>query len=246
MKTLVRAIEIGGYKKSGKTRVVENLVKELKKRGHRVGTIKHVPQEGFTIDQPETDTWRHAQAGAEKIVLISPDEIATLEKKEMNLEEALSKLENLDFVIIEGFRDAENLPKIMVPRDSEEVSELDDEFTVGFVGQGSNKPVFDSEEVTAIADFVEQEAIPPVGGLDCGDCGYDSCREFVLAVIDGKAPKDGCTAYSGKVSLTVDGKEVPLKPFVTGLIEKTISGMVSSLKDTEGERIEIEVRKDEG
>ncbi|MFB0500664.1 MAG: molybdopterin-guanine dinucleotide biosynthesis protein B, partial [Candidatus Hadarchaeaceae archaeon] len=58
---LLRTIVIAGRKNSGKTKVIEGLVKELTSRGYSVGTVKHVPKQGFTLDQSGTDTWRHAQ-----------------------------------------------------------------------------------------------------------------------------------------------------------------------------------------
>ncbi len=96
MLRLLRVIVIAGRKKSGKTKVIEGLVKELMNRGYRVGTVKHVPMQGFTLDQSGTDTWRHAQAGSKTVVCISPDEVATLEKRKPDLGEILSSLHNLD------------------------------------------------------------------------------------------------------------------------------------------------------
>ncbi len=245
---MVKAIGIAGFKKSGKTKVVEDLVKNLKNRGYRVGTIKHVPKEDFTIDQPETDSWRHAQAGAEKIVLVSPEETTKLEKRKASLDEVLRRVDELDFVIVEGFRDSEIIPKIMVARDENEAKKLNDEFTIGFIENGTEeKPVIKQrEKIEELTDLVEEKAMPPLGGLDCGECGYDSCKEFALAVFEGDASKDGCIAFQGPVSLKIDGERVPLKPFVKDLIARTISGMVSSLRGTEGEKIELEVEKFEG
>lgn len=245
---MIRTIGIAGYKKSGKTKMVEKIVEKLKKQDYRVGTVKHVPQEGFTLDQPNTDSWRHAQAGADEIVSISPDEVATIEKRSnAELGEVLLGLENLDFVIIEGFRESEIVPKIMVACDIEEASKLDDEFTVGFVGSGvEDKPVFADDDVDSIVNLIKEKAISPVGNLDCGECGYDSCRDFILATIEGDAPVDGCLALGGSVSLHIDGKRVPLKSFVKDFIANSVSGMISSLKRSEGKKIVLEVNRDEG
>lgn len=244
---MLRAIAISGYKGGGKTSAIENLVEELTDRGYRVGTIKHVPREDFTLDQPETDTWRHARAGSEKVIALSPEEVATLEKRGAELENLLLGIEDLDFVILEGFKSSENVARIVVSRDGEEAKDLEDEYTVGFVGEGKGeKPVLDPEDSSALADFVEEKAIMPVGGLDCGECGFGTCRDYVLAAIDGDAPKEGCVALKGSVSLSVDGKRVPLKPFVQDLIAKTLLGMLSSLKEGEGRKIELEVKRNEG
>lgn len=254
---MLRAVVIGGYKKSGKTAVIEKLVRELVKRGYRVGTVKHIPQRGFTLDQPETDTWRHAQAGSETVVAISSEEVATLEKGRTDLKKdeagqypTLSKillgLRDLDFVILEGFREAENIAKIMIARNESEAAELDDVFTIGFIKNGvEGKPVLNKENIQAIADLVEEKAIPPVAGINDGDCGYGSCRGFAVSAIHGKAPKDGCVSLFSRVTLTVDGRQVPLKSFMQDLVAGTIKGMVSALKGAEGEDIVIKVSKRE-
>ncbi len=252
---MLKVVVMAGYKDVGKTAIVEKLIEELKSRGYRVGSIKHVPHEDFTLDRPETDTWRHRQAGSEKIVAISPEEIATLKREKTDLEKdevglyptlnrVLLSSRDLDFVIIEGFREAESMAKIMVARDEKEAEELDDMFTIGFVGQGvKEKPVLDRDDVSAIADLVEEKAIPPVAGIDDGDCGYGTCKAFALSAINGEAPKDGCVSLFGGVTLKVDGKQVPIKLFVQDLLAGTIEGMVSSLKGAEGGDITIEVSK---
>lgn len=242
---MLRVVGIAGYREAGKTRTVEGLVKELVGRGHRVGTVKHVPKEGFTLDQPGKDTWRHARAGSEKIACLSPGELAVMEKREAELEEILLSMLGLDFVVLEGFRRSEGLAKIMVARSEEEASDLDDDFTIGFVGHGvEGKPALGPEEFDSLADLVEERAIPPLGGLDCGECGYDSCLDFSLAALAGKAPKDGCKTIRGGVKLSVDGQRVPMKSFVQDLISSTLAGMISSLRGGKGKKIEIEVTKE--
>lgn len=255
---MLRVIAVAGYKDVGKTTVAEKLIEELKSRDHRVGSVKHIPHENFTLDRPETDTWRHAKAGSETIVAVSPGEVATLEKGKTNmkkdeagnypvLNEILLGLRDLDFVVLEGFREAENVAKIMVARDESEAKELDDAFTIGFVGRGvDGKPVLKRKDTQALADLTEERAIPPVAGINDGDCGYGTCRGFALSAIRGEAPKDGCVSLFGGVTLTVDGKQVPLKSFVQDLVASTIKGMVSSLKGGEGEEIVVRVSKHEG
>ncbi len=246
MSRLLRIILITGHKKSGKTKVIEGLIKELINRSYRVGTVKHVPKQGFTLDQSGTDTWRHAQAGSKTIVCVSPEEVATLEKRKPDLGGILLSLRDLDFVILEGFGSVKNLVKITVARNENEASELDDDFTVGFIGQGVGaKEVLDPDNFRAIADLVEQKALPPTAGLDCGDCGYRTCREFFLAALAEKAPKNGCRPLFGRVLLTVDSRRIPLNVFMQNLIAGTIAGMLTSLKGAKGEEIKIEVIRHE-
>ncbi len=105
----MRIISVVGYKKSGKTTLVEKLVRALKNYGS-VGTIKHM-HEG-TINKPDTDTGKHALAGADIVVACTPGELVKF-SRDNNLTGALDELANagMDFAVVEGFKDSK-LPKI--------------------------------------------------------------------------------------------------------------------------------------
>jgi molybdopterin-guanine dinucleotide biosynthesis protein B len=122
-----KAIAVVGAKKSGKTTTIESLIKELTRRGYKVAAIKHVSEPDFTIDTPEKDTWRFAQAGARTIVSVAAKEIATIEKtplKTISLEAILEKCRGNDIVLIEGLKKAvaknKNISKIVVARSTDE------------------------------------------------------------------------------------------------------------------------------
>ncbi len=242
---MARLVTISGFKKSGKTTVVENVVRELKERGYRVGTIKHVPNEDFSLDKSKTDTWRHANAGSDRVVALGPSELMVLDKKEADLESVLFKMNELDFVVLEGFKKLENVARIIVVRNESDILELKDEFTIGVVGDISESD-FSFEDSAGLVDLIEERSVMFTGGLDCGHCGFETCRDYVISAINGGASVEGCVAMKGTVSLFIDGKKVPLKPFVQNLIGKTVSGIVSALKKSDGRRIEIHVEKDEG
>lgn len=101
-------IAVIGSKKSGKTTTIETLVRGLTGRGYRVATVKHVSKKGFTLDTEGKDTWRHAQAGARTVVVVSPKEIAIIKKTDttkLSLQEILANCQDsIDIVILEGFR----------------------------------------------------------------------------------------------------------------------------------------------
>ena len=105
----MKIISVVGYKKTGKTTLVERLVRALKKQGS-VGTIKHLNE--HNINTPDTDTWKHAEAGADVVVAVTPNELVKFSRNN-NLTNALDELANagMDFAIVEGFKDSK-LPKI--------------------------------------------------------------------------------------------------------------------------------------
>lgn len=242
---MARVVTVSGFKRSGKTTLVERIIRELKSRDYSVGTIKHVHEGDFSFDETGTDSWIQAQAGSGKVVALGPEKIASLEKREVDPADLLFEMDKYDFVIMEGFKNIENVARIVMLRDDEEVSELKDEFTIALVGDTSNSD-FKNDDVTEIVDLIEEKAPVYPGGMDCGYCGFEDCRNFVLAAIDGDAPLEGCVALQGSVRLSIDGRRIPLKPFIQDLIGNTVSGIVSALKETDGERIEIDVKRDQG
>jgi molybdopterin synthase catalytic subunit len=100
----MKIISIVGYKKTGKTTLVGQLVKALKKHGS-VGTIKHLHE--HDINAQDTDTWKHAQAGADVVVAVTPNELVKFSHNN-DLESALDELANsgMDFAVIEGWKDS--------------------------------------------------------------------------------------------------------------------------------------------
>ena len=126
MKTQV--IAVVGTKKSGKTTTIENLIRELTKRGYRIAAIKHVPEPDHTIDTSGKDTWRYAQAGARTVISAAAGEIATLEKvplETVKLSDLIKKCKGNDIVFIEGLKNKvakmKNISKIVVAKSMDEV-----------------------------------------------------------------------------------------------------------------------------
>ena len=71
MRKDIPILGLAGYSGSGKTTFLEKLIAELKRRGYRVGVIKHTHHQ-VEFDQPGKDTWRHVRAGADVVALASP------------------------------------------------------------------------------------------------------------------------------------------------------------------------------
>ena len=108
-------IGICGYHNSGKTTLIEKLIKWLKNDGYKIATIKNIPKK-FSIDTEGKDTWKHRQAGASVVVASSPDETAFIFKRGMELKEIadiLNKIVHPDLILVEG-RKMERIPKISV------------------------------------------------------------------------------------------------------------------------------------
>lgn len=104
----MKVIQVLGYSGSGKTRAVTSLSKSLTKKGFKVGTLKHIHDRKFTIDQKAKDTHRYALAGSKTVAAVSPGELAIIQKRDtgsMKRRELLEIFEETgtDYLLIEGF-----------------------------------------------------------------------------------------------------------------------------------------------
>nr|WP_320146642.1 molybdopterin-guanine dinucleotide biosynthesis protein B [uncultured Anaeromusa sp.] len=101
---------------AGKTTLLEKVVVILKQRGLRLAVIKHDAHR-FEMDHPGKDTWRLAQAGADVVVISSPEKVALLEKVtgEKSLDEVAAMISGVDLILTEGFKQGGKL-KIEVYR----------------------------------------------------------------------------------------------------------------------------------
>jgi len=104
----IPVVSIIGKSKSGKTTLLEKLIPALREKGYRVGTVKHHAHAGFEIDQPGKDTWRHAQAGSQHVVIVAPDKIASyrLTEVELSLDDVLAEFRDVDIILVEGYKRA--------------------------------------------------------------------------------------------------------------------------------------------
>lgn len=235
MGVIMKIISVVGTKNTGKTTLVVKIVKELVNRGFKVGTIKHMHR---SFDVEGRDTWKHKEAGAE-LVIGSADETFFLINQKLDIENLLTRSEcllNLDFMVIEGFKYS-NYAKVSV-------SDFEDEFTISKV----NAKEIDDKSLEELVDLIEERAYGILPYMDCKDCGYTSCKDMAEAVAKGKITEQACVMKKMKdIELKVDGKPVPMNPFVQTFVQNTTIGMISSLrgdalKDFENKKIELVIK----
>ena len=158
-----KVIGVAGFKNAGKTTLVEKLVTELTRRGHRVSTVKHA-HHSFDIDHEGRDSFRHRKAGASEVAVVSRHRWAIIhelrDEREPSLEEILAKLAPSDLVIVEGYkRDTHDKIEVRNLELSHPQLAGNDPTVVAVAANGpigdAPVPVFDRDDVTALASFVE-------------------------------------------------------------------------------------------
>lgn len=154
-----------GYSGAGKTTLIEGLIPRFVQHGLRVSLIKHT-HHGFDIDQPGKDSWRHREAGAHEVMLLSDQRWVLMHEMRPDhvgpppqLDAMLSRLSPCDLVILEGFKTS--------PWDKIEVHRV-----------ANGKPAL-WREIPAVVAVARDEAIDcTLPQLDIND--HDAVAAFVL------------------------------------------------------------------
>ena len=214
---MVPIVCVVGKGGTGKTYVIERLVAEFKNRGYRVATVKHSAHD-FNLDQEGKDSWRHAQAGSDTVVISSPQKFALIRK--VDRDTTLAELSrfigpDLDIIIAEGFKQ-DKAAKIEVHRrelGTDLICRREELLAIVTDEQLEwNVPQYAPDDAPGLADFIEKR------------CLNKEEQEVV--------------------SLFVNGEPVPLNDFTRGLFSNTLFGMISSLKRIpEATSIDISIRR---
>ena len=109
---------ITGWKNSGKTTLVAELIRWFGTQGYRVSSIKHAHCD-FDIDKRGSDSYQHREAGAQEVIVSSNGRWALMheirEAEEVEMDDLLKHLSPVDLVLVEGFKMGDQ-PKIQVVR----------------------------------------------------------------------------------------------------------------------------------
>lgn len=157
----MKAIAIVGASALGKAPFVENLIEAFEFDGYSVSVIKHAP-DGFDIDQPGKASYVRREAGAREVMLVGDRRLVLMREyrasPEPPLSTLLARLEPVDLVIVEGFRNAP-LPTIEVHRPGSGRAPRfhENRHVVALVSDESLDlplPGFRLDDIAGLADFI--------------------------------------------------------------------------------------------
>jgi molybdopterin-guanine dinucleotide biosynthesis protein MobB len=148
---------------TGKTTLLEQVITELKSRGYRVGVIKHDAHR-FDIDHPGKDSHRLTAAGADTMLISSPEKLAVVKKHQQSppIEELVDTyFQDVDIVLTEGFK-LSGMPKVEVHRKERSDAllcrgEQHDETLIAVASDESlelDVPVLDLNDPAQVAQFI--------------------------------------------------------------------------------------------
>lgn len=204
-------ISIVGPSDSGKTTLVEKIVKKLNQKGYRVGVLKHT-HAVIKADQRGTDTDRFSRAGA-KVSSICDDRLLVRFEDVMKASPryiAGVLARDLDLLIIEGYK-KEHFPKLLL---SDELAAVNLTGVIGTIGKNAPSQGkvrhFKPSNINEIVRWLESD--------------------FILPGRKGR-----------QVVVEIDGKRLPMKDFVADIISQTIRGLLGSLKGGRGRKVNISI-----
>ena len=166
-----RAVSFVAKSGTGKTTLLEKVIAELKQRGYRVGVIKHDAHK-FEIDHPGKDSWRLTQAGADTMLVASPEKLALVRRhtEPPSVDELIATyFADVDVILTEGFKKS-GLPKIELHRRERSATLIcrGEEHDPTLVAVASDEhleldvPVMDLNNPAQVADFVEKHIMKKV------------------------------------------------------------------------------------
>jgi molybdopterin-guanine dinucleotide biosynthesis protein B len=164
----MRIIGLAGWSGSGKTTLLTKVIPRLTARGKRVSTLKHA-HHNFDVDRPGKDSFEHRSAGATEVLVVSGNRWALMHELRGNpeppLPDLLSKLSDVDLVLIEGYK-RESFPKLEIHRaaNGKPLLHPDDRFIVAIASDTpvlhAAVPVVDLNDTDAIVDLLLAQALP--------------------------------------------------------------------------------------
>jgi len=160
---MLPVIAIVGYSKSGKTTLVEKLVRDLTDRGYRIATIKDSHRQPV-FDTRDKDSWRHIQAGSILTALCTNNQVVCIHpQQQITIDRIMPLMGNdFDLVIAEGFKEDE-VPKIEVHRCGRPLLKGVKRLVAIATEEPLERKVrqFDINDVRSIADLLERGYISP-------------------------------------------------------------------------------------
>ena len=221
----MRTVMIKGFSKTGKTTTVTSLVSELRRRGYSVGTVKDIHFEGYEADTPNTDTYKHRQAGARRVTALGSNDTAIIADRHMKIDEIL-KYYKEDYVVLEGDSGLK-CPTIITGRTTDDIDKRWCPEAIAVSGIIAGDPETGEGKL-----MEEYRGLPVINGITEVD---------KLADIIGKNTEK--MVEDMEVELTIGGEDVWMVPFVKETIKNVVVGAVKALDGyEEGKEIVIKVK----
>lgn len=236
-------------RKVGKTSLGTVVARKLVELGYRVSVIKHA---GHRFDLEDKDSARYLSTGVEKVVASSHDVLAIYIPRHVDDLARVLGFIDTPIVIVEGFTRSNIGDAIAVIGDVEDLEYakqipnliaivthtedlLNKAIGLGVEAMNINNAAHVASIIVERAKRWIYEQLPKT---NCGMCGYSGCIEFAEAYLRGETYT--CPSIA-EIMLKINGKPIPMNPFVKNLLRGIIDGFVKTLKNVPKDYKHIEI-----
>jgi len=245
----MKVIKVQGTSKTGKTTTVAAIIRELRRRGYTVGSVKEIHFERFTMETAGSNTDIHKKAGANPVTARGLAETDIMLDSRIDIDKLLDMYDR-DYVVIEGKCEA-NCPSIATAKTAEQLDEQITPLTIACAGVISNDiteyrglPVINAlDDAERLVDLIEAktpERMPNYDADCCTACGTD-CRGLTERIIRGTGSISECILKGQSVQVFINGEELPMVPFVKSMVRSVSTSVIKELDGYE-ENAEIVIR----
>ena len=222
----MKVINVQGISKTGKTTTVSGIIKELRKRGYTVGSVKEIHFESFTMETEGTNTDIHKKSGAEPVTARGLSETDIMFGYPVNIDKLLD-IYTQDYVVIEGMCEA-NCPNIITGRTAGQLDDQINPLTIAAAGVISNEmdeyrglPVINAlTDIERMVDLIEEKTpdrMPNYPEDCCTACGT-GCKGLTERILNGTGDISQCILRGADVQVFINGEELPMVPFVKSIV----------------------------
>jgi len=133
-------------------------------------------------------------------------------------------------ILVVGFDHDKTFPRILCSRSGKTTSQfLRDQLVLCAYGKEKYWGARNTKSIKEVAAIIIKNAFK-LPNLDCTHCGCETCYAFAKGVVSGKRDIKECVSLQPLVKITIGENEIPMNPFISGFVEKTVRGMLSALK----------------
>ncbi|MGF1477314.1 MAG: molybdopterin-guanine dinucleotide biosynthesis protein B [Geminicoccaceae bacterium] len=156
---------IVGWKNSGKTTLMVKLIERFTAEGLIVASLKHA-QHQVDNDQPGRDSFRHREAGASQVALVTARRVMIVEelgnRAEPTIDEVIARLQPADLYLIEGFKTHPHLKIEVRAEDCDQPLLAATDPNIRAIAAdlpmpNCGRPRFDRDDIEGIARFIRQQ-----------------------------------------------------------------------------------------
>jgi len=233
----VKAVSIVGYKNTGKTDLAFRLCSQLKQNGNSVSYVKF-SSHGF--DSKDSDTQRLSQI-TDQVAGISKQGSFVSWPSKLSVLDLLPLL-NSDFLIIEGGKVLDYLPRVVISDSIQAYQDLSSDLALAAWSDLLDTDFYCTQDISSLIEIIQKKGFI-LPGLNCGACNHGRCFDLAKAIINGSADIEECVCLHTELNIEINGNKIPLNPFVSSLINGALKGILSNLKGYSpgNAKIELEI-----